>query len=222
MDFVLSMIHKHLTMICKPLTMIRKHLENHRSLIRHMNGLKRKAMKLNSMKEDTDSRMSAERLPRKKLKREVQLWLENVERINGEVQNLDRKMGESSHFTRGLHADDVLKRIREVEELIEQGNFQDGLVVDDHQWIDRVLPTTTLLGEGAKACVEEICQCLMDDEVGKIGVWGLGGVGKTNIMKLISDQLLKVKGKFRSVIWITVTKDKSIVKLQDYMASKIG
>lgn len=222
MDFVLSMIRKHLTMFRKPLTMFRKHLENHRSLVRRMNGLKRKVMKLNSMKEDTDSRMSAEWLPRKKLKREVQLWLENVERINGEVQNLDGKMGESSRFTRGLHADDVLKRIREVEELIEQGNFQDGLVVDDHQWIDQVLPTTTLLGEGAKACVEEIFQCLMDDEVGKIGVWGIGGVGKTNIMKLISDQLLKVTGKFRSVIWITVTKDKSIVKLQDYMASKIG
>ncbi|MBA0847065.1 hypothetical protein Goshw_012084 [Gossypium schwendimanii] len=92
-----------------------------------MNDLKRKAMELNGMKEDTDSRMSAELLPRKKLKREVQIWLENVERINGEAQSLDGQIGESSRFTRGFHADDVLKRIREVEELIQQGKFQDDM-----------------------------------------------------------------------------------------------
>ncbi|MBA0669421.1 hypothetical protein Goklo_029398 [Gossypium klotzschianum] len=112
-----------------------------------MNDLKRKAMELNGMKEDTDSRMSAELLPRKKLKRKVQIWLENVERINGEAQSLDGQIGESSHFTRGFHADDVLKRIREVEELIQQGKFQDGLVVDDPQWIGQVLSTTRMLFE---------------------------------------------------------------------------
>ncbi|KAH1083912.1 hypothetical protein J1N35_023673 [Gossypium stocksii] len=90
-----------------------------------MNDLKRKVMELNGMKEDTDSRMKAELRPRKKLKREVQIWLENVERINGEVQNINERIGESSTLTRGFYADDVLKRTREVEELIQQGKFQE-------------------------------------------------------------------------------------------------
>ncbi|KAG4177060.1 hypothetical protein ERO13_A11G282799v2 [Gossypium hirsutum] len=204
------------------LNKIDKHWDNYRSLNQHMNDLKRKVMELNGMKEDTDSRMSAELLPRKKLKREVQIWLENVERINGEVQSLDGKIGESSRFTRGFHAEDVLKRIREVEELIQQGKFQDGLVVDDPQWIGQVLSKTTLSGEGAKACEEEIWQCLMDDEVRQIGVWGMGGVGKTSIMKCINNRLVEGMGRFNIVIWTTVSKEMSIAKLQKDMASKIG
>ncbi|TYG96238.1 hypothetical protein ES288_A11G333100v1 [Gossypium darwinii] len=207
MDFILNKIDKR--------------LDNHRSLDQHVNDLKRKLTELNGVKEDTDSRMNAELQPRKKLKTEFQIWLENVERINGEVQNLNERIGESSTLTRGFHADDVLKRTREVEELIQQGKFQEGLVVDNPQWIGQVLSTTTLSGEGANACVEKIWQCLMDDEVGKIGVWGMGGVGKTSIVKLINNQLLKEMGKFDVVIWTTVSKEMSIAKLQKDIASQI-
>ncbi|KAK5786749.1 hypothetical protein PVK06_041392 [Gossypium arboreum] len=70
--------------------------------------------------------------------------------------------------------------------------------------------------------MEEIWKCLMDDEVGKIGVWGMGGVGKTSIVKLINNQLLQEREKFDIVIWITVSKEMSIAKLQKDMASKIG
>ncbi|KAK8268540.1 hypothetical protein V6Z11_D11G073300 [Gossypium hirsutum] len=114
---------------------IDKHWDNNKSLNWHMNDLKRKVMELNGVKEDIDSRMKAELQPRKKLKREVQIWLENVERINGEVQNLNERIDESSTLTCGFHADDVLKRTREVEELIQQGKFQEDLVVDNPQWI---------------------------------------------------------------------------------------
>ncbi|KAA3472438.1 putative disease resistance protein [Gossypium australe] len=203
------------------LNKIDKLWDNNRSINQHMNDLKRKVMELNGMKEDTDTRMSAELQPRKKLKREVQIWLENVERINGEVQSLDGQIGESSNFTRGFRADDVLKRIREVKDLIQQGKFEDGLVVDNPQWIGQVLSTRRLSGEGTKACMEEIWKCLMDDEVGKIGVWGMGGVGKTSIMKIINNQLLQEREKFDTVIWITASKEMSIAKLQKDIASQI-
>ncbi|PPD70138.1 hypothetical protein GOBAR_DD32982 [Gossypium barbadense] len=179
------------------LNKIDKHWDNTRSLNQHMNDLKRKVMELNGVKEDIDSRMKAELQPRKKLKREVQIWLENVEKINGKVQNLNERIGESSTLTRGFHADDVLKRTREV------------------------LATTRLSGEGTKVCMEEIWKCLMDDEVGKIGVWGMGGVGKTSIMKLINNQLLQEREKFDIVIWITASKEMSIAKLQKAIASQI-
>ncbi|MBA0637300.1 hypothetical protein Godav_029505 [Gossypium davidsonii] len=202
------------------LTKIDKQLDNHRSLDQHLNELNRKVMELNGVREDTDSRINAELQPRKKLKREVQLWLENVERINGEVQNLNERIGESSTLRRGFHADDVLRRTREVEELIQQGKFQEGLVVDNPQWIGQVLSTRRLSGEGTKARMEEIWKCLMDDEVEKIGVWGMGGVGKTSIMKLINNQLLQEREKFDIVIWITASKI-SIAKLQKDIASQI-
>ncbi|KAK8331427.1 hypothetical protein V6Z11_A10G074600, partial [Gossypium hirsutum] len=62
----------------------------------------------------------------------------------------------------------------------------------------------------------------MDDEVQKIGVCGMGGVGKTSIMKVINNQILKETWNFNSVIWITVSKEMSTAKLQKDIASKIG
>ncbi|KAK9016769.1 hypothetical protein V6N11_079263 [Hibiscus sabdariffa] len=184
---------------------------------------KRKLEELNGLKEDIESIMSTELQPRKKLKAEVQLWLKYVEKINGEVQDLDGKIGESNALTRGFHAEDVSRRVREVEELIYQRRkFHGGLVVDNPQWIGQVLSSTSLSGEAVKSCVEEIWQFLMDDEVRKIGVWGMGGVGKTSIMKAINNQLLKETGKFDIVIWITVSKEMNITKLQEDIASKIG
>ncbi|XP_039033317.1 probable disease resistance protein At4g27220 [Hibiscus syriacus] len=209
MDFVLNKIDKH--------------LDNHRSLDQHRKNLKRKLEESIGLKKDTESIKRLELQPRKKLKAEVQIWLENVERVNGEVQVLEGRIGESNAFTRGFHREDVSKSMKEVEELItQQGRFHVGLVVVNPQWIGQVLSTTNLSGEAVKACVEKIWQCLMDDGVQKIGVWGMGGVGKTSIMKVINNQLLKETGKFDTVIWITVSNEMSIAKLQKDIASKIG
>ncbi|KAE8674482.1 hypothetical protein F3Y22_tig00111754pilonHSYRG00116 [Hibiscus syriacus] len=209
MDFILNKINKH--------------LDNHMSFDQHMKDLKRKLKELNGTKKDTESIMRTQLQPRKKLKAEVQIWLENVERINGEVQDLDGRIGESNALTRGFHTEDVSKSTTEVEELITQyGKFHGDLVVDNPEWIGQILSTTNLSGEAVKSCVEDIWQCLMDDEVTKIGVWGMGGVGKTSIMKVTNNQLLKETGKFDIVIWITVSKEMCIPKLQKDIASKIG
>ncbi|TYI58132.1 hypothetical protein E1A91_D11G332500v1 [Gossypium mustelinum] len=203
------------------LNKIDKHLDNHRNLDQNMNELKRKLNDLNGLKEDIESRVSSELQPTKKLKKGVQIWLENVERINGEIQSLDGRIGESSALTRGFHAEDVLMRMKEVEEHIQQGKFCEGLVVDNPRRIGQVLSTSTLSGEATKLCMEEIWQCLMNDEVRKIGVWGMGGVGKTSIMKHINNRLLKETHKFDVVIWITVSKEMSLAKLQKDLASKL-
>ncbi|KAK8973576.1 hypothetical protein V6N11_030766 [Hibiscus sabdariffa] len=205
------------------LNKIGKYVDNHTSVDQRMKDLKRKLEQLNGLKEEAESIMTTELQPRKKLKAEVQIWLKNVEKINGQVQDLDGRIAESYVFTRGLRVEDVSRKIKEVEELINQRRqFHGGLVVDNSKWIGQVLSTTTLSGEAVKACVEEIWQCLMDDEVRKIGVWGMGGVGKTSIMKVVNNQILKETGKFDIVIWITVSKEMNIAKLQRDIASRIG
>ncbi|WRX28111.1 NB-ARC - like 10 [Theobroma cacao] len=166
--------------------------------------------------------MRAELQPRKKLKKQVHLWFGNVERINGEIQNLEQKVEESSATLRGSHTENILRKIQEVEDLLQQGKFDQGLIVDDLTWIGQALATTTLVGKAAENCMEEIWTCLMDDDIGKIGVWGMGGLGKTTIMKIINNQLLKETQKFNIVIWITVSKDMNIPKIQNGISCKMG
>ncbi|XVE50280.1 hypothetical protein DITRI_Ditri01bG0149700 [Diplodiscus trichospermus] len=187
------------------------------NLVGKMNDLKQKLEELNALKEDTMSRTSMELHPRKKLKKEVELWFRNVERLNSEIQELDQKFEESNVVSRGFLKGIVFKKIEEVEEL-KKGKFHDSLVVDDPGWIGQVLSTAALFGESAKTCMKEIWDYLMGCDVQKVGVWGMGGVGKTTIMKLINNQLLKETEKFNSVIWVTVSKEINISKLQNNIA----
>ncbi|MBA0660950.1 hypothetical protein Goklo_012888 [Gossypium klotzschianum] len=80
------------------------------------------------------------------------------------------------------------------------------------------LPTSELVGE--EAVRKEIWECLMQEKVSKIGVWGMGGVGKTTIMKHIHNDLLKQQ-RFEMVIWVTISKEFNVMKIQDNIASAL-
>ncbi|KAK5834110.1 hypothetical protein PVK06_017983 [Gossypium arboreum] len=60
----------------------------------------------------------------------------------------------------------------------------------------------------------------MQEEVSKIGVWGMGGVGKTTIMKHIHNDLLKPQ-RFERVIWVTISKEFNVMKVQDDIAGAL-
>ncbi|EOY12888.1 Nbs-lrr resistance protein [Theobroma cacao] len=164
--------------------MVVKYWDNHRSLDQKMIDLKRKLVDLNALKQDIESRKRAELHPRKKLKSQVDVWFKNVERINVEIQNLEQRVAETISVSRGFCMEDVLKKIQEVEELLQQGKFNQGLGVDDLMWIGQALSTTNLVGKAAENCMEEIWTCLMDDYIGKIG--------EMNISKIQNGILLKM------------------------------
>ncbi|KAE8678082.1 hypothetical protein F3Y22_tig00111445pilonHSYRG00113 [Hibiscus syriacus] len=188
----------------------------------NVNNLKRKRDQLNNQKDDVESRIIAELRPRKKVKKEVNRWLENVQRIDGEVHNLESKVEFSSFFSRGFLVNNVCSKEEEIQQLIQQGRqYHEDLVVDNPPRIGQELLAPNLLGESTRARLEEIWWCLMDDEIPKIGVWGKAGVGKTSTMKVINNQLVKEIAMFDTVIWITVSKETSIAKLQKDIASQI-
>lgn len=121
-----------------------------------MNDLKRKLEELNALKEDTISRMSTELHPKKKLKKEAELWFRNVERINNEIQDLQRKFEGSNVVSGGFLKGSVFKKIKEVEEFFQQGKCEDSWAVDNPGWIGQALTSTALFGEAAEICMKEI------------------------------------------------------------------
>ena len=58
----------------------------HSSAGDHVNNLKRKWKELECQKTDVEEKMKSELFPGKRPKRKVQLWLQEVETINGEIQ----------------------------------------------------------------------------------------------------------------------------------------
>ncbi|KAH7835229.1 hypothetical protein Vadar_024161 [Vaccinium darrowii] len=68
---------------------------------------------------------------------------------------------------------------------------------------------------------ENVWKCLMNEDFRKIGVYGMGGVGKTTIMKNIHNLLLEEKGKFDSVFWVTIPKPFNVMTLQKDIGKKL-
>uniref|UniRef100_A0A6N2KPQ4 Uncharacterized protein n=1 Tax=Salix viminalis TaxID=40686 RepID=A0A6N2KPQ4_SALVM len=86
------------------------------------------------------------------------------------------------------------------------------------------LPTssTKLVGQAFEQNTNDIWSCLMDNEVSTIGIYGMGGVGKTTMLKHIHNKLLERRDICHSVYWVTVSQDFSIKRLQTIIAECIG
>ncbi|KAJ0980297.1 hypothetical protein J5N97_008552 [Dioscorea zingiberensis] len=113
------------------------------------------------------------------------------------------------------------KLISDVKGLLENGRFSDGLFSASLPENQDSLPATDIQGSTAKRKRDEILRCIRDPDVSKIGVYGMGGVGKTTIMTNIYNQLKEMQ-EFDIVIWVTVSSSFILEKLQDMIAKELG
>jgi len=82
------------------------------------------------------------------------------------------------------------------------------------------LPAGKIVGQAFKEGKKTISSLLMRNEVSSIGIYGMGGVGKTTLVKHIHNQLQERRDTH--VYWITVSQDTSINRLQTSLARRIG
>jgi disease resistance protein RPS2 len=199
-----------------------EYCDYHKDADEHVKNLQRKWEVLESRKEDIESRLEAELRRGKKQKTEVELWLGEVHKIKHEI-NIEQVPARWKFLSRMRMGECASKKTKVVEDLsIQASNFTDSLVVDLPESIGEMIPTPTLVGEStAQRTMQEIFAYLKDNDVQKIGVYGMGGSGKTTIMKQIHNLLLKETEKFDKVIWVTVSKAFDLIKLQSDIACKL-
>ncbi|XP_058105857.1 probable disease resistance protein At1g61300 [Magnolia sinica] len=198
---------------------------NSRSLEKNLDLLRTEMQELGSRQTDVIIALNtAKVVDGKKPKAEVSLWLENVEKIISQMTKIEedyREVGRDFLRSRVALGNLVLKKIEEVVKLKEQGRFSEGLLAEILPESGS-MPTTKLVGRTtAERKFEQIWESLMDHEVRIIGVYGMGGVGKTTIMTHIYNRI-KSSGIFGIAIWVTVSNDSSIERLQNGIAQAIG
>ncbi|XVF11414.1 hypothetical protein REPUB_Repub08aG0025600 [Reevesia pubescens] len=75
---------------------------------------------------------------------------------------------------------------------------------------------------GLESTFNDAWSSLEAENVGIIGLYGMGGVGKTTLLNKINNKFCKAPNRFDVVIWIVVSKGFYIGKVQDDIASRIG
>ncbi|PIN24644.1 hypothetical protein CDL12_02626 [Handroanthus impetiginosus] len=164
---------------------------------------------------------NAELSGKKKRKREVEEWLKQVKIIENEVCRLEGEVQTQGFFGKFFNGDQATQLNAKVHQLVEQSQHFGELIVDVYETRGEELMTTNLCGKGFKANLKRIWNLLKSNEVSSIGIYGMGGVGKTALLKHINNIILE-KRKEKRVCWITVSQVFSIKKLQDEIAHFVG
>ncbi|PIN21531.1 hypothetical protein CDL12_05765 [Handroanthus impetiginosus] len=179
---------------------------------------------LNSLSDkafDVEEKSNNAELPgKKKRKREVEEWLKQVKVIENEVCRLESEAQTQGFFGKFFNGDQATQLNAKVHQLIEQSRHFGELLVNVSETKGETLLTTNLFGKGFKENLKRIWNLLKSDKVLSIGIYGMGGVGKTALARHINNVILE-KRKEKHVCWITVSQVFSIKKFQDEIARSI-
>ncbi|GLU15305.1 hypothetical protein SLE2022_318060 [Rubroshorea leprosula] len=195
------------------------YVDHYKNFDEDVNKLRAKLEDLNRRRCDIVSTIETEAREGGTVKEEVQHWIQRVPNINNEVQAILDEAQRVKWCRKACLGKRVRRKFDEVIEIHEQGSFTGSLVIARPPDPGSRIPTENL--EGETSTKERIWEYLMGDEVGMIGVCGIGGVGKTTIMKHVNNDLLR-ENRFQKVIWVTVSYPLNIFEVQKKIAKAMG
>ncbi|CAH2038139.1 unnamed protein product [Thlaspi arvense] len=166
---------------------------------------------------------------------QIKVWLKRVKNIESEFNDLDSTRtlelqrlcfygaGSKNLSLSCLYGKRVLLLLNMVQDLKSRGCFEEVA----HPAIravgeERPLQPTIV---GQETVLEKAWKHLMDDGTKIMGLYGMGGVGKTTLLTQINNKLVDLcdtNDGVESVIWVVVSGDPKIHKIQDEIGEKIG
>ncbi|XP_058098880.1 disease resistance protein SUMM2-like isoform X2 [Magnolia sinica] len=195
-----------------------------------INNLKSEVAELVRTKNDILGRVNAARRNGEVIHEEVLQWLSIVDgievdaaRLGGEDENRRCFKGcclnWSSNYSLGKEA---AKKLADVDRFKAEGrnfscvsNYPPPPTIDS--WPTREIEAFA----SRELTIEKIISALEDEENIIVGVYGMGGVGKTTLMKQIGKRLKREK-VFNEVVMVSVTPEPGVRKIQYDIAGQLG
>ncbi|RWR72029.1 putative disease resistance protein [Cinnamomum micranthum f. kanehirae] len=154
---------------------------------------------------------------------ESKLWLEDVKKLEVEVESIkDEHMRCSNVFLRpilGKRAGDVIEEINDLNykrPKLKGNEFSNAPLEKVEPQIVEINSLTD-----SEPRLQKILALIEDVRIRKIGIWGMGGIGKTRTLKLLNNRLDQESYMFDIVIWVTVSGEGSRRKMQNDIAERL-
>ncbi|KAJ4718347.1 Disease resistance protein [Melia azedarach] len=187
-------------------TLVAEEAKYIRHLEENLEALKTEFDRLIRTKEDLLNDVKiAEQQPMMRRTNQVKGWIGRVDEMETEVNNL------------------LKDGSREVDKLCLGGLCSLDLI--SGYFIGKKVPKLTEevpVIVGQQSTLEKLWGCIVEKQVRIIGVYGLGGVGKTTLLKQINNNFCTEKHNFDIVIWVVVSKEAKLEQIQDEIGKRIG
>ncbi|KAK1319271.1 Disease resistance protein [Acorus calamus] len=157
-------------------------------------------------------------------------WLKNVNDIEKQMVEMKEKYEQEKKcfkgfcpnvYSRMMFGKHVVDKIDDVSGLVKTFTSDEGVLVDAPiRSVEIMFVPRVEVDSSTTHTVQKILEHIRDGHVQRIGVWGVGGVGKTTVMEMVNN-LPEISQMFTVVIWVTVSRDWSIMKVQNEIAARL-
>ncbi|XP_044473771.1 disease resistance protein At4g27190-like [Mangifera indica] len=198
----------------------------------NIEALRKQAQKLKATRDSIQVRIDAAERNREIVLPDVQNWISEVGKVNEEAEKfLDDEGSANKMCFRGWCINLRLRyrftkvakqKIAVITQLQEDGKFQT-LSQPAPPPSGIISPTVGFSGilESRESIKNEIMEALKDDRVSIIGICGMGGVGKTTLVKQVGKQAKEEK-LYDSVVLVVVSQNPNIMNIQAEIAEMLG
>ncbi|KAI9085211.1 hypothetical protein K1719_032844 [Acacia pycnantha] len=190
--------------------------------------LQDKRKKLDDIKKDAEAQIKeSENNPEMKISHQLNGWLQRVEGIQQELKDIDAQGAQEiqnkcpskccpktcmSSYKLGKN---VAKMLKGVDELATEGTIfsRDFLVA--HKVPAKAIEMPPDETVGLDLMFDKVWNSIEAENIGVIGLYGMGGVGKTTLLKKINNELGKGRLDFDVVMWVVISKEPNLDSIMD-------
>ncbi|KAI4353017.1 hypothetical protein L6164_001995 [Bauhinia variegata] len=159
---------------------------------------------------------------------EVQNWLKDAENLKTEVSKLQEETDKHNaarwcpnciqHYRLGKR---MAKKTKELRQLKGNCNFSQFARLATLRGMEYYSSESFISFESRKRAYDQIMEALKDDGIRRIGVHGMGGCGKTTLVKEVGKEAEKQR-LFEKVLTVVVSNDLDTRKVQASIAGSLG
>ncbi|KAM0063458.1 putative P-loop containing nucleoside triphosphate hydrolase, leucine-rich repeat domain superfamily [Helianthus debilis subsp. tardiflorus] len=198
--------------ICSRIKALSKYEEN-------INELREEIANLTEKKMAIEEDITLARLEGKSPQPQVNEWLIKVSRAEDDVRQL-LEMADANAVGKGskmMQCWTVAKKLNLVKELNSTHCEKRSPI---KSVVEMAVPP--LVGQGAASDMKQLLEILNRDDIRRIAVWGKGGIGKTALVKNLSNELyFSYPNLFDTVIWVQVSRSLDLSMIQSQIAQRV-